>query len=124
MSAVAHWAEPTVVRAPVRAGRRGHLALVPARPSDAGLRLTVRGRRVVAALMLALLAAGGWGAARALASGGESDAVVVQPGQTLSQVAHSAYPKLPIGEAVVRVQLANGLNSLDVQAGQSLRIPR
>ncbi|MBC9957238.1 LysM peptidoglycan-binding domain-containing protein [Yimella sp. cx-51] len=128
MSAVAHWAEP--IASPARRDGR-HLSLVTERAlpadiaGDAGLHLTVRGRRVLAALVLALVCAGGWGAAQAVAGGPAAiDSVTVQSGQTLSQIAHEAYPSLPVAEAVVRVQLANNMNSLHVHPGQELSIPR
>ena len=63
MSAVAHWDQPRVVRTPQR---RRHLTLVPsnqpvARVGRDEVRLTMRGRRVLAALVLATLIAAGWG---------------------------------------------------------------
>jgi len=47
----------------------------------------------------------------------------VSAGQTLSDVAAAQLPSLPVNEAVARIQLANGLNSSQVHAGQSLLIP-
>ena len=49
--------------------------------------------------------------------------VVVQHGQTLSEIAAVHLPGLPVGQGVVEIQLANSLNSLQVQAGQVLQIP-
>lgn len=126
MSAVAHWDQPRVVRTPQR---RRHLTLVPsnqpvARVGRDEVRLTMRGRRVLAALVLATLIAAGWGAGRAFASSPSTTQLVVQPGQTLSEVAHQAYPQLPVAEAVVRLQLANDLNTQHVHPGQSLTAPR
>ena len=77
-----------------------------------------------AGLVLATLIAAGWGAGRAFASSPSTTQLVVQPGQTLSEVAHQAYPQLPVAEAVVRLQLANDLNTLHVHPGQSLTAPR
>lgn len=127
MSAVAHWDLSTVERAP---RSRRHLSLVPALPQTGqagateGFRLTVRGRRLLVALIMAVLVVGGWGMARAFADAPSASDVVVRPGQTLSEIAHDAYPHLPVGEAVVRVQLANDLSSLQVHQGQRLVIPR
>lgn len=50
-------------------------------------------------------------------------ATTVSAGQTLSEVAAAQLPGLPINDAVARIQLANGLNTLQVHAGQSLLIP-
>ena len=50
-------------------------------------------------------------------------ATIVSVGQTLSEVAVAQLPGLPIHEAVARIQLANGLNTSQVHAGQSLLIP-
>jgi predicted Zn-dependent protease len=50
-------------------------------------------------------------------------ATTVSPGQTLSEVAAAHLPTLPINDAVARIQLANGLNTSQVRAGQSLLIP-
>ncbi|MGB5950973.1 MAG: LysM peptidoglycan-binding domain-containing protein [Ornithinimicrobium sp.] len=49
--------------------------------------------------------------------------VVVQPGQTLSQIAASELPHLSLDRAIVDIQLANQMNTLHVQAGQTLTIP-
>ena len=50
-------------------------------------------------------------------------ATIVSAGQTLSEVAATQLPSLPIRGAVARIQLVNGLNTSQVQAGQSLLIP-
>jgi hypothetical protein len=50
-------------------------------------------------------------------------ATTVSVGQTLTDVAAAQLPSLPIKEAVARIQLANGLNTTQVHAGQSLLIP-
>lgn len=122
MSAVT--ASPSLMPTPVR--KRRHLHVVPEptpSPARAGQRLTVRGRRVLALACLLVLV-GLTGAAAALAGGQDATDVQVRPGQTLSQVARQELPDLPAGEAVARIQQANGLNSLDVAAGQHLTVPR
>ncbi|HEY5247362.1 MAG TPA: LysM peptidoglycan-binding domain-containing protein [Dermatophilaceae bacterium] len=50
-------------------------------------------------------------------------ATTVSAGQTLSEVAATQLPSLPIHEAVARIQLANGMNTSQIRAGQSLLIP-
>ena len=50
-------------------------------------------------------------------------ATTVSVGQTLSDVAATQLPSLPVNQAVTRLQLANGLNTSQVHAGQSLLIP-
>ncbi len=128
MSALAAWDVVTVPVAPGK--RRSHLRLVPppvpARPlRRAPLRLTGAGRLVlglVVAVLAVLLFAGTVGAAR----GGTAPAVrtvTVQAGQTLSGIAAAQLPGLPISEGVVQLQLANGLNTPAIHAGQRLVIP-
>lgn len=113
---------------------RPNLRLVPDLPTTptahdvapaVGLRLTRRGWLAIGVIVLAVTALCGLLIARAVAPAPTGPtSVVVKSGQTLSEVAHRALPQLPVQEAVVRVQLANGLNSLQVSAGQTLLIPR
>jgi hypothetical protein len=107
--------------------RRGHLRLVPAPMSQsagpAPLRLTRRGRLTVtlstlAALVLALAAV----LLTVLPADAGSE-IVVQPGQTLSEIAATHLPELTLDRAMVQIQLANGMNTGQVQAGQTLMIP-
>jgi hypothetical protein len=59
------------------------------------------------------------------AAGAQIDhATTVLAGQTLSEVAATQLPSLPIHNAVARIQLANGLNTSQVHAGQVLLIPK
>lgn len=90
---------------------------------DPSLVITRRGRlaatlsvmtAVVVALLLGLSVMGP-------ASAGTQ--VVVQPGQTLSEVAAAELPHLSVDQAIVEVQLANRMNTLQVEAGQTLLIP-
>ncbi|GAB3585184.1 LysM peptidoglycan-binding domain-containing protein [Calidifontibacter terrae] len=138
MSAVTHLAQPmsTPAMAPSTRRPRRHLKLVPPLTEshasagrfdgrDGGIRLTVRGRRMLVLVGLVAVLMAGFGVARAMAGPAAATAgVTVETGQTLSDVAHRAYPSLPISQAVVKVQLANGLNSLQVHAGQHLLLPR
>jgi hypothetical protein len=88
-------------------------------------RFTRRGRLVItllATVAVALLAVGL--ATTVDAAAPQIDhATVVSRGQTLSEVAATQLPSLPIQDAVARIQLANGLSSSQVHAGQSLLIP-
>ena len=104
---------------------------------QAPLRLTRRGRAVVAtivvaavvalALAIALAAAGG---ARA-ASPGQPGAghqgmheIVVQSGQTLWSIASAAEPTADPRLVVPQIMAANGLTSTNVAVGQLLWVPR
>ena len=49
--------------------------------------------------------------------------VSVGAGQTLSEVATRELPRIPVAEGVAQIQLANGLSTSQVHAGQQLRIP-
>lgn len=119
-----------VVRSP---RRRNHLRVV--QPGETApvvelhaenrMTLTRRGRLAITltlttVVVLAVAAAVGW--LPAAADGGQS--VVVQPGQTLSHIAVAELPEVSLDRAIVQIQLANDLNSLDVQAGTELVIPR
>ncbi|KYH43918.1 LysM peptidoglycan-binding domain-containing protein [Branchiibius sp. NY16-3462-2] len=123
------------VLVPVDRPSRPQLRLVPDLPTAppaprtvrpaAPLRLTRRGMVAIGAIALTVTVLCGLLVAHAVAPAASGpDSVVVQSGQTLSEVAHRALPQLPVREAVVRVQLANDLNSLQVSAGQTLLIPR
>lgn len=133
MSAVAQWDAP----ADLRQGRR-HLRAVPTGPSAhgggarvgirvqaGGLRLTARGRRLLGTVVAVVLLVGGGAAAHAWASTAApaGHSVTVHDGETLSGVAHRAYPSMPVSDAVTKVALANDLNGLHVVAGQQLEMP-
>lgn len=86
--------------------------------------LTRRGRLAVTlsvVTLVALAAVATLGMFPAGAADGQT--VVVQPGQTLSHLAVTHLPELPMSQGIVQIQLANGMNSLDVQAGTELVIP-
>ena len=111
--------------------RRDHLRVVrpgegAARQEAPEVRLTItrRGRLAVTlavATVLVLTVVAASGLLPAAADGGET--IVVQPGQTLSHIAVTELPDLPLDRAVMELQLANNLNSLDIQAGAELEIP-
>lgn len=106
-------------------------ATVPARPTR--LRLTVRGRRVLAflaslpavvALGIAIVSGGG-----ALASGNASapagtfEQVTVVPGDTLWSIAESVAPESDPRDVVDAIVRLNALESGQLEAGQSISIP-
>jgi hypothetical protein len=108
-----------------------------ARPSREPIRLTRRGRVVVAALLvtgltvcallLSLLASGGaqatnHGQPRAGYQGMRQ--VVVRPGQTLWSIAAAAEPSADTRVVVQEIMTANALTSADISAGQLLWVPR
>jgi hypothetical protein len=94
-------------------------------PAMPAMRLTVRGRLVialvvgVAAVTLAVVLATSVDAAAPQID----HATTVSAGQTLSDVAVAQLPSLPINDGVAWIQLVNGLNTSQVYAGQSLLIP-
>lgn len=106
--------------------RRPQLRLVPTgeRASAPPIRLTRLGRLLRTAAALAILLLFAVTAGNALAAGQvRAHTVTVESGQTLSQIAARDMPSLPTKEAVARLQLANGLSSSDVHAGQVLQVP-
>jgi hypothetical protein len=107
---------------PDERGLPDEFVCAPALPAT---RLTRRGRlaitimAVTAVVTLALLPMDPVGAADPEIG----HATTVSAGQTLSEVAAVQLPSLPIPDAVARIQLANGMSTLRVHAGQSLLIP-
>ena len=123
MSAAAAW---EVAPLEVRPGRPA-LHLVPsgraavARPA---VKVTRFGRLLISASTVAvftLLAVTLLGVGAAGAS--IDHRITVRAGQTLSQVAATELPQLPVSEGVAQIQLANDLNTSQVHAGQELAIP-
>lgn len=95
------------------------------------LRLTPRGRAVLAGVVLLPLAIAAsvfsWGAASATATDGGSSStfeyVQVESGQSLWQIAATIAPEADPREVVSDVVHLNGLQSSDVQPGQRLAVP-
>jgi hypothetical protein len=121
--------------APLRA-RPQTAPVVTACVSPARLRLTRRGRIVVAALVLAaviaaallitLLASGGAQAtSHGQARGGYQGMhqVVVQPGQTLWSIAAAAEPTADPRTVIQEIMAANALGNSAISAGQLLWVP-
>lgn len=113
---------------PVAPARR-HLQVVPDvavewEQGDATrVRITRRGRLALTlATVMSLLVVATAIAVWALPSSASTQ-VVVEPGQTLSQIAATHLPQMPLDRAIVQVQVANDMNSLQVQAGQTLQLP-
>ncbi|MBB2890554.1 hypothetical protein [Flexivirga oryzae] len=134
MSALAQWdapADPRPARRHLRAVPTGPQACgggraVGVRVQSTGLRLTARGRRLIGVVVAAALLVGAGAAAKAWATtpAAAPRGVTVQSGQTLSEIAHRAYPSMLVSDAVTKVALANDLNSLQVVAGEHLQLPR
>lgn len=99
-----------------------------------GLRLTVRGRRLLATLLLAPIAVlGGFSLAQipaAIAGDGAGGAAVerfelhtVLSGETLWDIASSIGGTHDVRDVVAEIMRLNGLTSASVQAGQQLALP-
>lgn len=92
-------------------------------------RLTRRGRLVITMMATAALLALAVTLVVALATAVYAavpqidHSTTVSAGQTLSEVAVTQMPGLTVNDAVARIQLANGMNTLQVHAGQRLLIP-
>ena len=93
------------------------------------IRLTRRGRRVVAFLALIPIAITFQliGTRGAIASDGSAtattQAIVVQPGQSLWDVAVTIDPETDPRETIWVIQQLNGMKTSDVLAGQELIVP-
>ncbi|WP_402467928.1 LysM peptidoglycan-binding domain-containing protein [Isoptericola aurantiacus] len=95
----------------------------------AGLRLTRRGRLVVAVLtVLVALTLGGWGVGAVAGDGGEPLEVrlhTVVPGETLWRHASQvAGPGQDVREVVAQIKEINGMRSSDLRVGQVIVLPR
>ncbi len=118
---------PILVGRPVSAPRAA--GAVPSRR----IRLTRRGRIVVAALAVVaacgLFVAGASAAqasspAAAHAATGSGQRVIVQPGSTLWSIAENADPRADTRTVVQEMLQANRLKTADITAGQRLWVPR
>lgn len=94
------------------------------------LRITPRGRAVLAAVIAAPLIAAAWfGLGAPAAQAGDVPATVtytyasVEPGQSLWQLAEQLAPQADPREVVSAIMSLNNLASADVQPGQELAIP-
>ena len=100
---------------------------VASKRNPAPLQLTVRGRRVVAFLAMipivtAMVVFGGK-VAQANSAAPAMTTVVVQPGQSLWEVASSVDPSQDPRAVILEIQQLNGLESAEVSVGQQLIVP-
>lgn len=114
--------------------------LVRARPSVSApppLRLTRRGRVVVGALVVAVIAAIALVIGLAAAGGAQAanhgqpragyqgmHEIVVRPGQTLWSIASAAEPGADPRDVVQQIMTANAMTGTTIRAGQLLWVPR
>ncbi|WP_166351516.1 LysM peptidoglycan-binding domain-containing protein [Phytoactinopolyspora limicola] len=118
---------PAVAPRPVRPRGRVHGCATPAAPTLHGSRLTRRGRLVVAAIWLVLVAAAVVPFVRA--SGGvdanvQTVPVQVEAGDTLWRVAQEVQPGADPRVLVDAIMEINGLTSVhDIQPGDRLLVP-
>lgn len=111
---------------PVRTARPS-----PARPRPTGpLRLTRRGRAAVVGTVLAgSLAAGLSLSQRPSQAAGEAGSVpryayvVVQPGQTMWEIARGIAPGTDPRVTIDRIRDLNALDGVDIRAGQRIALP-
>ena len=110
-----------------RAAVRSITSAKSARPAQTGMKLTVRGRRVVALLaLLPILVAFlliGTRAAQADATGPTTAVVKVETGQSLWDVAVAIAPNEDPRSTIWTIKALNGLETSEVQAGQALIVP-
>jgi nucleoid-associated protein YgaU len=116
-------------------------AVISPRPraasAPASLRLTRRGRVVVAVLLVTVIAAIGLVIAMAAAGGAQAASpgmpggghqgmheVVVRSGQTLWSIASAAEPTADPRLVVQQIMAANRMSTTDIAAGQLLWVPR
>jgi hypothetical protein len=133
------------IRAAARAPRADAVlipsAVISPRPrpvsAPAPLRLTRRGRAVVATLVVTVIATVGLVIAMAAAGGAQAASpgapgashqgmreIVVRSGQTLWSIASAAEPTADPRLVVQQIMAANGMSTADVAAGQLLWVPR
>ena len=117
---------------PMQATRPNHLVLVQDqtfRVQKQPIRLTRRGRRVVALLAIILIALTFLliGMRGAVATDGtvqsETQSVVVKPGQSLWDVAVAISPNTDPRETIWLIQQLNTMETSEVMAGQALIVP-
>lgn len=102
-------------------------SIQPVRPANSGLKLTVRGRRVVALLALLPIFVAflliGTRAAQADATGPTTAVIKVEAGQSLWDVAVAIAPNEDPRSTIWTIKALNGLETSEVQAGQALIVP-
>ena len=111
-----------------RPWERPRLHLVPTGPDVVGkgrpVRVTRRGRLLRTGVLAVAVLVVAWTVLSALSA---VSAAAVTPhlvtGQTLSEIALTELPGVPVRDGVAALQLANGLHTSDIHAGQVLTIP-
>ena len=102
-------------------------SIQPVRPANSGLKLTVRGRRVVALLALLPIFVAflliSTRAAQADATGPTTAVIKVEAGQSLWDVAVAIAPNEDPRSTIWTIKALNGLETSEVQAGQALIVP-
>lgn len=100
------------------------------RSTSGAARLTARGRGVVAgAVLFGSLAAGMTLSQGSSIASGETPAgreytyIVVQPGQTLWEIARSAAPGVDPRVTIERIRDLNALAGVDIRSGQRIALP-
>lgn len=87
------------------------------------LRITRRGRLVRTVGIVLVIASLAAAAMLMVSPASATIEVQVKPGQTLSEIASTHLPSMPLDRAMVAVQIENNLNSAQLQAGQRIVIP-
>lgn len=116
-----HLACGTTAQAP-RPGRPAHRHAPPAGPRRP-VRLTRRGRIVLAVLLFGLMVAAGALVASAGTAGEPTRAVVVGPGDTLWSLAARYTPSDDPVDAVERIRHLNHLHGYTIYPGERLELP-
>lgn len=104
----------------------------PASRTSTPVRLTARGRRLArtVVVLLAVLTVLAFGFAGRMPAGAGADApvsatstVIVQPGQSLWEIARSVAPQDDVRATIDRLVSLNNLESTSVRPGQKLVVP-
>lgn len=110
-----------------RAAVRSISSAKSAAPANSGVKLTVRGRRVVALLALLPIVLAflliGTRAAQADPTGPTTAVIKVESGQSLWDVAVAIAPNEDPRATIWTIKALNGLETSEVQAGQALVVP-
>ena len=110
-----------------RAAVRSISSAKSAAPANSGLKLTVRGRRVVALLALLPIVVAflliGTKSAQAETAAPTTAVIKVEAGQSLWDVAVAVAPNEDPRATIWTIKALNGLSTSEVQAGQGLIVP-
>ena len=110
-----------------RAAVRSISSAKSAAPANSGLKLTVRGRRVVALLALLPIVVAflliGTKSAQAETATPTTAVIKVEAGQSLWDVAVTVAPNEDPRATIWTIKALNGLETSEVQAGQGLIVP-